>query len=1150
MKTGKKILSVFLSLLMILSALGTAAFTASAAGWGGECGIEGDNLTWAIENQETLRISGVGAMQDYDPPFWPNATVISPFSNMSNIKHIVIDEGVTTIGNNAFAADVFAEDVSLPSTLRSIGTQAFSGCPLREIDLPEGLESIGSGAFSSTSVETLRIPASVVSIGPCVIEFETCVKAIIVDEANPAYTSVAGVLFTKDMKTLCEYPCLKADERYSVPDGVERIEKNGFSNPGYLKQLYLPLSITELAPFSLHCYDYLTDLYYAGTEDQWNALIGGDPNICTADQATLHFEADGLPPVVVPEPQTVFSGSCGENVTWTLDRTAKTLTISGTGATYDYDSYIDYYYEIWESNCPFFDLRNSVSRIIIEDGVTAIGNDLFAGCRYAERVDLPASVEIIGDRAFYGCSVLQLDALPDTVRTVGASAFCGCNIPEIVLSPSLTALGEQAFRHDTVLLYTGAEAQWETLTADNADKDDLVVVCGYVPGDPVPVLPVARGMCGDAAEWTLYSDGLFEISGEGNMYNYRCREIVDEGDRAGRPPYAEYLNRAKRIAVRSGVTGVGKCAFYNSGAEEIVLEEGVKTIGNEAFCYNRQLKQLRLPASLKTVGRYLCWYAPVEDLWFAGSEKAWDALTENKSFFEYGRDSDQLPAEHFGAADEEDEEDVWSLYPDGAIPTFCSALTYYDEYTKTFYLFRDIRNDAAAYDYFNELPRIGFSGEVPADAVHVVAEYGVDFIRDAFNDLPALETVTLAGTVQSVTNAFNRCPKLRKITANAVSLDNGDGVSASFTGFSPDGALLFGYPCAETSDGEIRKYDFLENAKRVGICAVENSEPAPSFSVTGPVAPTEYKNIIGYPDITDGDFWDLAPDGWIPDYDIALTYFDQFTKTLYVFRNTQQDATVKRYFNSLPIITFDQEAPADTRRVVVCEGVNSVLNTSSDLSLLESVALAESVVKVLNSFNRCTKLTQITANAKNDGYDEEGGVGSSFTGLPAAAVLRGYSYAWYYNGELMSGDFLTYADKIGLKNEAMPDTVSNLKATATAEGVLLTWDADPTFDSYRIWKKSASAPNSESVSRIYANSYLDTEVTEGDTYTYTMGHDNQWKNDSDVAKVKIKYKVPTEPTEPEEEPGGQTNGFAQFFKKISDFFKKIVEFFKNLFRIK
>ena len=118
-----------------------------------------------------------------------------------------------------------------------------------------------------------------------------------------------------------------------------------------------------------------------------------------------------MPVIVVAET----SGTCGDNVTWTLDQNGA-LTISGTGDMENYKY----------ASSPFYD-RNDIKSLVIENGITQIGEYAFNECHGLTRVDISDSVLSIGGWAFSGCSGLTSIYLGNGVTNIGYSAFSDCN---------------------------------------------------------------------------------------------------------------------------------------------------------------------------------------------------------------------------------------------------------------------------------------------------------------------------------------------------------------------------------------------------------------------------------------------------------------------------------------------------------------------------------------------------------------------------------------------------------------------------------------------------------------------------------------------------------------------------------------------------
>ena len=186
----------------------------------GECG---DDLTWTLDDQGTLTISGTGDMWDFD------GGKLAPWYEYSvSIVTAVIEEGVT-----------------------SIGRSAFSDCPnLTRVMIPEGVTSIGMTAFSNSyALPSLAIPASVTSIGWSAFSGCWNLAEIVVAEGNQYYQSMNGVLLTKDGTRLILCPSGKPGE-YSVPEGVAIIEDSAFDSCGLLTAVHLPGSLREIKAYA------------------------------------------------------------------------------------------------------------------------------------------------------------------------------------------------------------------------------------------------------------------------------------------------------------------------------------------------------------------------------------------------------------------------------------------------------------------------------------------------------------------------------------------------------------------------------------------------------------------------------------------------------------------------------------------------------------------------------------------------------------------------------------------------------------------------------------------------------------------------------------------------------------------------------------
>ena len=142
------------------------------------------------------------------------------------------------------------------------------------------------------------------------------------------------------------------------------------------------------------------------------------------------------------------SVNSGKDVQWTLttnskDSTKYTLTISGSGAMADYIS---------PQGVPWYNYRPQITSVVIENGVTSIGNIAFYGYSNLESVNISASVTSIGVAAFYGCKSLTSITIPEKVTSIGDAAFLNCtSLTSVTIPGKVTSIGRGAFESCTDL---------------------------------------------------------------------------------------------------------------------------------------------------------------------------------------------------------------------------------------------------------------------------------------------------------------------------------------------------------------------------------------------------------------------------------------------------------------------------------------------------------------------------------------------------------------------------------------------------------------------------------------------------------------------------------------------------------------------------
>ncbi len=266
----KKLLSVLLCTMILISAVMPSAVVADTPD--GTCG---DGLTWEIEGG-VLYISGTGDMYDYTSG---SATPWAAYEQ--DFGTVVINEGVTSVGDRAFADFVSVHTVSLPQTLLSIGDYAFNCC-------------YASG------------------------------------------------------------------------------------------RLTVPASVTHIGRYAFDCTDIDQRIYYEGSEEQWLSM-----NVVH----DIYLDVSLIN-------ESISLGYCGaykneQSVRWRLDLNEGCFSLSGNGAAASYSLY--------DFNMPWRSYTNKVSSVIIGEGITAIGNNVFFGFDNLKELYLPLSITEISEGAFEGC---------------------------------------------------------------------------------------------------------------------------------------------------------------------------------------------------------------------------------------------------------------------------------------------------------------------------------------------------------------------------------------------------------------------------------------------------------------------------------------------------------------------------------------------------------------------------------------------------------------------------------------------------------------------------------------------------------------------------------------------------------------------------
>ena len=216
----------------------------------GYCGGEGDgtNLSWTLTEDGALTLSGTGKMADYETWYGPDESyTLAPWGEYKNqINSLVLEEGITRIGDKAFGLMRIEGELIIPSTVKSIGTFSFehNSFSQKNLVIPEGVENIGDSAFQAVGdFGYAYIPSTVTDIGGS--PFRYCsLEEIVVHEDNPNFCAVDGVLFSKDQTVIYQFPQTRTGE-YIVPDSVNVVGEGAFEEV-YLSKIIFNSDIESI----------------------------------------------------------------------------------------------------------------------------------------------------------------------------------------------------------------------------------------------------------------------------------------------------------------------------------------------------------------------------------------------------------------------------------------------------------------------------------------------------------------------------------------------------------------------------------------------------------------------------------------------------------------------------------------------------------------------------------------------------------------------------------------------------------------------------------------------------------------------------------------------------------------------------------------
>ena len=243
---------------------------------------------------------------------------------------------------------------------------------------------------------------------------------------------------------------------------------------------------------------------------------------------------------------TLTTGKCGVNVTYSFDTSTGMLTISGTGKMTGYSYY----------HSPFYKNTN-IESVSIEDGVTSIGDGTFCYCENLTSITIPNSVTSIGNYAFSDCTSLTSVTIPNSVTSIGERAFDGCSrLTSVTIPNSVTSIGVSAFSSCTNLTSVSI---------------------------PDSVMSIGNGAFNSC--WGLTSVTIPDsVTSIGDHAFYECTSLTS-------------------VTIPNSVTSIGVAAFSSCRSlTDVTIPDSVISIGDSAFFGCINLTSVTIPDSVTVIG--------------------------------------------------------------------------------------------------------------------------------------------------------------------------------------------------------------------------------------------------------------------------------------------------------------------------------------------------------------------------------------------------------------------------------------------------------------------------------------------------------------------------------------------------------------------
>ncbi len=387
-------------------------------------------LSWTLTDDGILTFSGEGKMKNYE-----YKSEMPWYSYREQIKTVVLEEGVTSIGAYAFYGMPNLVYINIASTVTSIGDYAFKNAPkIDNVVLPEGLTSLGDSAFyACTSLSSIEIPAALWTIKPYTFKNCTALAEVTFHEGNLMKIS-DGAFYNTALTEL------------KLPDCLSILDTFSFKNCAKLTSIELGSGLTELRE--------------------------------------AVFYATAIPTITVPDGITKIGPYVFKNcVKLETVELPSTLTSVGEASFYACTKLASLELPDAVTKIGNYAFRKceALRTVTFSESLQNIGESSFYGCESLYYLEIPGNVTTIQGYAFKGCLSLGIVELPDSLKTIGDSSFHTCtDLDDISIPGSVTKIGDYCFSGSTGIGYITFEGDAPAIGTGAFNK---LTATAYYPGD-------------------------------------------------------------------------------------------------------------------------------------------------------------------------------------------------------------------------------------------------------------------------------------------------------------------------------------------------------------------------------------------------------------------------------------------------------------------------------------------------------------------------------------------------------------------------------------------------------------------------------------------------------------------------------------------